>query len=63
LTRAENFKEKKWLEKLPALKKNDRSSFIFDNIQEIEARLNEIEEIRNTDMISNYLKSDVLDNE
>jgi exonuclease III len=63
VTKAENFEKNKLLDKLRYLKKNDGYSVNFDSIQETEARLNEIEEIRNTDMVSNYLKSDVLDNE
>jgi hypothetical protein len=62
-TKAENFEKTKLLEKLRTFKKNGSYSTNFDSIQEIEARLNEIEDMRNTDMISNYLKSDVLDNE
>ncbi len=60
---AENSERKNLLENLRILKRGNSYVANFQEIQEIERKLNEIEERTNADKVVNYLKTDILDNE
>ena len=63
VNRAENAVRADLLSRLKPLKKSDQFSANFEEIQEIENRLNIIDEGRNADKVANYLKSEILDGE
>jgi len=60
---AENSERKNLLENLRVLKRGNGYVANFQEIQEIESKLNAIEERTNADKVVNYLKTDILDNE
>jgi hypothetical protein len=60
---AENCERTGLLGRLKKIKQNDRYEAEFDTVKEIESRLNQIEEKINEDKVTNYLKSQILDNE
>ncbi len=63
VNRAENAVRADLLSRLKPLKKSDQFSANFEEIQEIENRLNIIDEGRNADKVANYLKSEIVDGE